>query len=141
MRALLLHQAHCPNNLSNPSSCRPPWMFTQLSRKAAAARREITAQSTATEAGTHKCASSLQRCSCQSVHVYRHVSLHSVADPCFALSCRWVADTEAAPSNTASQEFPDNGGMRICVNSTYDSGNIEVTQHSSATATGRSLHA
>jgi len=39
---------------------------------------------------------------------------------------RWALDTEATASNSASQELPASGGMGICVNSTYDSGNIEV---------------
>ncbi|KAK9828410.1 hypothetical protein WJX81_005410 [Elliptochloris bilobata] len=39
---------------------------------------------------------------------------------------KWAADTEATPSNSGSQELPASGGMGICVNSTYDSGNIEV---------------
>ena len=129
MRALLLHQAQCPINVSNSRSYCPFWRHTELRKRAAAAApRAVVAQSAATEAGTHKCASGRPAPVSPSVSSLVS-SLHATTDS--ALPYRWAADTEAAPSNNASQEFPDNGGMRICVNSTYDSGNIEVTQYSS----------
>lgn len=85
MRALLLHQARCPTNLCNFRSHCPFWRHTQLSKRASAATsRAVTAQSAATEAGTHKCACGLH---CRTYQSPSFLSHQRLARHCRLLLC------------------------------------------------------